>query len=104
MIWTQDDAIAVKDAFRCPAHSEESAGGTYQVAVPSEHMLFERINASGLGLTIGSIGDGIVRNITFRHCYLYNTVKGIYLKFRRSDGLTGEVTLILTPTLTPTLT
>ena len=53
-------------------------------------MLFERINASGLGLTIGSIGDGIVRNITFRDCYLRDTVKGIYLKFRRSDHLTGE--------------
>ena len=88
-------------------------------------MVFERINASGLGLTIGSIGDGIVRNVTFRHCYLYNTVrlglgqtraqgeawglrlmaramagamanpnpnqvKGIYMKFRRSGGLTGE--------------
>jgi hypothetical protein len=31
--------------------------------VPSEHMLFERINASGLGLSIGSIGDGAVRNV-----------------------------------------
>ena len=60
------------------------------MAVPSEHMVFERINASGLGLTIGSIGEGIVRNVTFRHCYLYNTVKGLYMKFRRSGGLTGE--------------
>ena len=103
----------------------DSENGAYQVAVPSEHMVFERINASGLGLTIGSIGDGIVRNVTFRHCYLYNTVrlglgqtraqgeawglrlmaramagamanpnpnqvKGIYMKFRRSGGLTGE--------------
>ena len=48
--WTaQDDAIAVKDAFRCPPHDDRAGGGTYQVAVPSEHMLFERINASGLG-------------------------------------------------------
>ena len=65
--------------------------------MPSEHMVFERINASGLGLTIGSIGDGIVRNVTFRHCYLYNTVKGLYMKFRRSGGNTGEAS----PTPTP---
>ena len=64
-------------------------------------MVFERINASGLGLTIGSIGDGIVRNVTFRHCYLYNTVKGLYMKFRRSGGLTGEASPTPTPTPTP---
>ena len=66
-------------------------------------MVFERINASGLGLTIGSIGDGIVRNVTFRHCYLYNTVKGLYMKFRRSGGNTGEASPTLPRTLTRTL-
>eukprot|EP00964_Phaeocystis_antarctica_P050923 scaffold29672_cov48-Phaeocystis_antarctica.AAC.2 len=33
--WTgddADDAIAVKDAFRCPQHSEQPTNGTYQVA------------------------------------------------------------------------
>jgi len=46
-VWDQDDSIAVK--------------GT------SENMLFERITASGVGLTIGSIGTNtIVNNITFR--------------------------------------
>jgi polygalacturonase len=54
-IWNQDDTIAVKDG--------------------SENMLFERINASGVGLTIGSIGDSTVRNITFRDCYMPNTYK-----------------------------
>ncbi|CAE7523624.1 pgaC [Symbiodinium microadriaticum] len=65
-VWTQDDTIAVKDG--------------------SENMLFERITASGVGLTIGSIGSSSVRNITFRDCYMPNTYKGIYLKFRDGDG------------------
>jgi hypothetical protein len=48
-------------------------------------MTFERINASGLGLTIGSIGSTTVRNITFKDSYLYQSYKGIYLKFRSID-------------------
>lgn len=59
-IWTQDDCIAVKDW--------------------SQHMLFERINCSGLGLAVGSIGNSIVNNITFRDCSMHSTVKGIYIK------------------------
>ena len=91
-IWTQDDAIAVKDAFGCPPApgvSADPAGRWWMEAVPSEHMLFERINASGLGLTVGSIGDGVVRNLTFRDCVLTRTVKGIYVKLRASDDKTG---------------
>ena len=39
-------------------------------------MIFERINATGLGLTIGSIGNySEVRNITFRDCYLDTAAK-----------------------------
>lgn len=45
-------------------------------------MLFERINASGLGFTIGSISGTTVRDIIFRDSYLYRTFKGIYMKFR----------------------
>lgn len=73
-IWNQDDTIAVKDG--------------------SENMLFERINASGIGLTIGSISGSVVRNITFRDCYMHNTMKGIYLKFRagNSPGSISDVT------------
>ncbi len=41
---------------------------------------------SGLGLVIGSIGFSVVQNITFRDCYLPNTVKGIYMKTRWSDS------------------
>lgn len=65
-IWNQDDCIAVKDA----------PSGI------SQNMLFERVNASGLGLTVGSIGGTTVRNITFRDSLLYKSYKGIYMKFR----------------------
>lgn len=71
-IWCQDDCIAAKDG--------------------SENMLFERIEASGLGMTVGSIGGSNVRNITFRDIYMKNTVKGIYTKFRGGAGLIQDVT------------
>lgn len=62
-IWCQDDTIAVKDN--------------------SENMLFERINASGVGLTIGSIGGGsIVRNITFRDSIMENSYKVLLLSLK----------------------
>jgi len=61
-VWDQDDCIAVK--------------GT------SENMLFERIEASGIGVTIGSIGCSTVNNITFRDVNMHHTWKGIYMKFR----------------------
>ena len=61
-VWNQDDCVCAKDG--------------------STNMLFERINASGVGLTIGSIGSSTNRNITFRDIYMHNTYKGIYMKFR----------------------
>ena len=66
-VWNQDDTIAVKD--------------------DSQNMLFERITASGVGLTIGSIGSSTVKNITFRDCHMHNTYKGIYTKFRGEGGV-----------------
>jgi len=70
-VWNQDDCFCVKDG--------------------SENMLFERITASGLGLTIGSIGGSTVRNITFRNVYMPNTYKGIYVKFRAQGGEISDV-------------
>lgn len=88
-IWNDDDCIAVKQSDSRSIHSP-----------CSENMLFERINASGVGLTIGSVGPSsahsCVRNITFRNSTMYNTFKGIYLKSRPgNEGETGEITDIL---------
>ena len=61
-VWNQDDCFTVKGS--------------------SSNMLFEHIEASGLGLTIGSEGgQDVVKNITFRNVYMDRTFKGIYLKF-----------------------
>eukprot|EP00523_Entomoneis_sp_CCMP467_P022330 CAMPEP_0168836444 /NCGR_PEP_ID=MMETSP0727-20121128/4615_1 /TAXON_ID=265536 /ORGANISM="Amphiprora sp., Strain CCMP467" /LENGTH=674 /DNA_ID=CAMNT_0008889837 /DNA_START=121 /DNA_END=2141 /DNA_ORIENTATION=+ len=74
-IFVQDDCIAVKDVKN---HSEEDGiDGPYI----SSNMTFERINASGLGFTIGAIKNTHVKNITFRDSYLHKTMKGIYMKF-----------------------
>ncbi len=71
-VWTQDDTIAVKDG--------------------STNMVFERIEASGIGVTIGSIGGSTVKNITFRDINMRNTYKGIYMKFRAGhDGRIEDV-------------
>ncbi len=62
-VWNQDDCFTVK--------------GTSSI------MLFEDIEASGLGLTIGSEGgNDVVTNITFRNVYMDRTFKGVYMKFR----------------------
>ena len=70
-VWNQDDSICAKDG--------------------STNMVFERINASGLGLTIGSIGDSINNNITFRDIRMHNTYKGVYMKFRGSGVVSNVV-------------
>lgn len=54
-------------------------------------MLFENIEASGLGLTIGSIGSSYNNNITFRNVHMHHTYKGIYMKFRGSGGTVSNV-------------
>jgi polygalacturonase len=71
-VWCQDDTIAVKD--------------------DSQDMVFERITASGVGLTIGSIGNSLVKNITFRDIYMHDSYKGIYMKFRGDGGTIQDVT------------
>jgi len=60
-VWNQDDSFCIKDG--------------------TQNVLVENVNASGLGLTIGSIASN-VRNITFRNAYSFRPFKGIYLKFR----------------------
>lgn len=72
-VWNQDDCFTVKGS--------------------SSNMLFENIEASGLGLTIGSEGGGdVVSNITFRNVYMDRTFKGVYMKFREVGP--GQVSII----------
>ena len=63
-IFVQDDCIAIKP------HSENGSS----VGAASSNILIERVNASGLGLVIGSIGASSVRNVTFRDSRLRKTV------------------------------
>jgi len=78
-IWVQDDCIAVKDSL-------------YE-NYTSTNMTFERVNASGLGFVIGSIGGSTVNNITFRNSYLHRPVKGIYLKLAKPGSFWEEKNL-----------
>ena len=61
-IWNQDDSVCLKDN--------------------TKNVLVERVSASGLGLTIGSIGNSYSLNVTFRDCIMRDTDKGVYMKFR----------------------
>jgi len=70
-VWNQDDCICAKDG--------------------SQDMLFERITASGLGLTVGSIASNNNRNLTFRDIFMPETFKGIYVKFRGAGGVADVV-------------
>ena len=85
-IWNDDDCIAVKESSKNSINTD-----------CSKNMLFENIKASGIGLTIGSVGPSAyhncVRNITFKNIYMYHTWKGIYLKSRPGNpNYTGEIT------------
>ena len=65
----------------------------FTVKGTSSNMLFENIEASGLGLTIGSEGgNDVVSNITFRNVYMDRTFKGVYMKFREISE--GQVSII----------
>lgn len=65
-VWNQDDSFCVKDN--------------------TENVLIERVEASGIGLVIGSIASN-VRNITFRNSHMHRPVNGIYMKFRGAGSI-----------------
>ena len=68
-VWNQDDTFCIK------ASTETS------------NVLVENVEASGVGLSIGSIGGNAnVRNVTFRNVKMHHTSKGVYIKFRASGG------------------
>merc|ERR1712196_53678 len=69
----------------------------------TENVLIEDVNASGLGLTVGSIEPtphhACIKNITFRRAWMHHTFKGIYIKSgNRAEpdpSATAEITQIL---------
>lgn len=79
-VWNQDDTFCVK---------ADPKGHTSNV-------LIENVQASGVGLSIGSIGrDQSVRNVTFRNVTMHHTYKGIYIKFRASGEDQGVIEDVL---------
>jgi len=74
-VWNQDDTVAIKG---------------YKQFI-TENVLVERVHASGVGLSIGSIGNRHIRNITFRDVVMHHSNKGIYMKFRSSASKGGII-------------
>ena len=97
-VWNQDDCFTIVPI---------SKGGIN--ADCTENILVENINASGLGLTVGSIEPtrkhACIRNVTFRHAYMHHTYKGIYMKsgnraHPNPPGYSAEITNILYDNIT----
>ena len=74
-VWNQDDTFCIK--------SSQDA--------PTANVLIENVRASGVGLSIGSIGDHIVENITFRNVLMHHTSKGVYVKFNSKAARGGAI-------------
>lgn len=75
----------------------EERESTIMYSPCSSNVLVERVRASGVGLTIGSIGgtpEGTcVNNITFRDSVMPNTYRGIYMKSGNIlEGTTANIT------------
>ena len=77
-MWNQDDTFCIKDG--------------------TSNVLVERVNASGMGLTIGSISSNI-KNITFRDVHMHHTKKGIYMKQVGRANANAAATAALLPPL-----
>jgi polygalacturonase len=91
-VWNQDDCFTIVPI--------DGRGTNAQC---TENILIEDVNASGLGLTIGSIEPtehhACIRNVTFRRAMMHHTVKGIYMKSGNrahpDPNATAEITNIL---------
>lgn len=72
----------------------------------TENVLIENVEASGLGLTVGSIkpttNHACIKNITFRNAYMHHTFKGIYIKSASNPdpNASAEITDILYENIT----
>ena len=96
-VWNQDDCFTI-----VPTNSNTGVN-----ARCTENILVEHVNASGLGLTVGSISasthHSCIRNVTFRHATMHHTYKGIYMKVDNhvtNPNATAEITNILYENIT----
>lgn len=91
-VWNQDDCFTIVPLSRDGINAD-----------CTENVLIEDVNASGLGLTVGSIGPNTrhacIRNVTFRRGLMHHTYKGIYIKSSNQahpdPRATAEITNIL---------
>mmetsp|Transcript_2773 Transcript_2773/g.5697 ORF Transcript_2773/g.5697 Transcript_2773/m.5697 type:complete len:451 (-) Transcript_2773:29-1381(-) len=95
-VWNQDDCFTIVPS--------SSAGINAQC---TENILIENVEASGLGLTVGSIrptkDHACIKNVTFRNAYMHHTFKGVYMKSAYSNdepGISAEITDILYENIT----
>ena len=96
-VWNQDDCFTIVPT-----------GSNGINARCTENILVEDVNASGLGLTVGSIepsrDHSCIRNITFRRATMHHTLKGIYMKSANrahpDPNATAEITDILYENIT----
>ena len=96
-VWNQDDCFTIvpTDATGINARC-------------TENVLIEDVNASGLGLTVGSIEPtshhACIKNVTFRRATMHHTYKGIYMKSGNrahpDPKATAEITDILYENIT----
>jgi hypothetical protein len=99
-IVNDDDSIAVKPLQQLnPGNVNANC---------SENMMIERMNITGMGLSIGSVpphaGRNCVRNITFRNILMPGTGKGVYIKSNPSCIADGSKTAIITDILYENIT
>ncbi|GMH60296.1 hypothetical protein TrRE_jg12934 [Triparma retinervis] len=91
-VWNQDDCFTIVPSSGSSINSD-----------CTENVLIENVEASGLGLTVGSITPSAhhscIRNITFRGALMHRTFKGIYIKSAANDHVdpswTAEITGVL---------
>ena len=97
-VWNQDDCFTIVPTT-----------GSGINANCTENVLIENINASGLGLTVGSIeptlNHACIKNVTFRNAFMFHSYKGIYIKSANRDvpppaSYTAEITNILYENIT----
>jgi polygalacturonase len=96
-VWNQDDCFTIVPLSSTGINS-----------ACTENVLVENVEASGLGLTVGSITPSehhsCIKNITFRNAHMHKTWKGIYVKSASRADIdptwTAEITNLLYENIT----